>query len=161
MELPFYLNFPDGSPPPSWSEVQGGRCECQVSLYNSHSFNSIYYVLTQIHRVPGHSDSWPVTNAHPSKKTKFQLVSRLRPQYARLLKGGNKGLVKNALNMTDHAATPEDQLADLVHFGGLPDEEGKHWQAPSTMVSTTLHKPAKALPKTKVSDLLSTAPLTC
>ena len=132
-----------------------------MSLYNSHSFNSIYYVLTRIHRVPGHSDSWPVTNAHLSKKTKLQLVGRLRPQYARLLKGGNKGLVRNALNATDHAATPEDQSVDLVHFGGLPDEEEKRWQAPSTMVSATLHKPAKALPKMKVSNLLSTVLLMC
>ena len=141
--------------------MQGGRCECQVSLYNSHSFNSIYYVLTWIHRVPGHLDSWPLTNAHPSKKTKLQLVGGLRPQYARLLKGGDKRLVRNALNATDHAATPKDQLADLVCFSGLLDEEEKCWQAPSTMVSATLHKPTKALPKIKVSDLLSTTPLTC
>jgi hypothetical protein len=66
-------------------------------------------------------------------------------------------MVRNA-NETDHAAAPEDQSADLVRFGGLPDEEEKHWKVPSTTVSATLHK--ATLPKTKVSELLSTAPLT-
>ena len=93
---------------------------------------------------------------HPSKKIKLQLVGGLKLQYARLYKADKK-LVRNA-NETDHAAAPEDQSADLVHFGGLPDKEEKHWKAPSTTVSTTLHK--AALPKTKVSEPLLTALLT-
>ena len=60
----------------------------------------------------------------------------------------------------DHAAPSqaEDQSADLVHFGGLPDEEEKHWKTPS---STVLHKPTKGLPHTEVSDVLSMVLLTC
>ena len=64
------------------------------------------------------------------------------------------------MHKIDHAAPSqaEDQSADLVRFGGLSDEEEKHWQTPSTMVS---HKRTKGLPHTKVSDVLSMALLTC
>ena len=97
---------------------------------------------------------------HPSKKTKLQVVGGLKPQYTRLFKGCVKPLVTNVMHEIDHAAPSqaEDQSADLVRFGGLPNEEEKRWQTPSTTVS---HKRTKGLPHTKVSDVLSMVPLTC
>ena len=69
-------------------------------------------------------------------------------------------MVTNVMHKIDHAASSwaEDQSADLVRFGGLPNEEEKHWQTPSTMVS---HKCTKGLPHTKVSNVLFTVPLMC
>ncbi|KAG6369258.1 hypothetical protein JVT61DRAFT_15530 [Boletus reticuloceps] len=106
--------------------------------------------------VRGLGRSQPV-DMHHSKKAKLQ-VSGLKPQYGRLYKGSDKKSVMNAVNETDHAAAPDDQAVDLVSFGGLPDEEEKRWWAPSTTVSGTLHKPAKALPNTKLTKIVPDAP---